>query len=110
MGPETVTVLTLLCFYFVQIVKVCVFFQAYKNFEIPTELQYTWRYLKNAYATDAFMESCPADREIISHYTVKAASSPSVLQIPAAKCLLMGEYRTFSVPDETLNGGNGYHD
>jgi len=84
--------------------------KAYKNFEIPTELQYTWRYLKNAYATDAFMESCPADREIISHYAVKAASSPSVLQIPAAKCLLMGEYRTFSVPDETLNGGNGYHD
>jgi hypothetical protein len=84
--------------------------KAYKNFEIPTELVYIWRYLKAAYSTDAFQESCPADREIISHYSVKAASSPAVLHLPAGKCHLMGENRTFSIPNEASLTGNGYAD
>jgi hypothetical protein len=54
-----------------------------------------WKYLKNAYSTDAFLESCPADREIITHYTGKTS-----VQIPASKSHLMGEDRTLSIPDE----------
>jgi len=69
--------------------------KAYKNFEIPTELTYIWRYLKNAYETDAFQESCPADREIITHYNLKASNEPV---IPASKSQLMGDDRTFSIP------------
>jgi len=75
--------------------------KAYKNFEIPTELTYIWRYLKNAYETDAFQESCPADREIITHYNLKATNEPV---IPAPKSQLMGEDRTFSIPA----GANNY--
>jgi len=55
-----------------------------------------WRYLKNAYVTDAFLESCPADREIITHYTGKV-SSP---RLPAIKFHLLGEDRTLSIPDD----------
>jgi len=76
--------------------------QAYKNFEIPTELEAVWRYLKNAYMTDAFLESCPADREIITHYTGKM-SSP---RTPAAKFHLLGEDRTLSIPDMPDNDDN----
>jgi hypothetical protein len=51
--------------------------------------------LKNAYTTDAFLESCPADREIITHYSGKTD-----VRIPASKSHLMGDDRTLSVPDE----------
>ncbi|ESO02046.1 hypothetical protein HELRODRAFT_65527, partial [Helobdella robusta] len=45
--------------------------KAYRGFEIPTEFKSLWTYLKNAYSTDAFLESCPADREIVTHYITK---------------------------------------
>jgi glutathionyl-hydroquinone reductase len=78
--------------------------KAYKGFEIPTELRFIWRYLKNAYSMDAFLESCPADREIITHYATKVAA-------PAGKSQLMGEERTLSIPSEALlAGGNGYEE
>ena len=80
--------------------------QAYKNFEIPTEFRYLWAYLKNCYETDAFRESCPADREIITHYQGKASCAA---KIPRKKAQLMAEDRTFSVPDTTATG-NGVHE
>jgi hypothetical protein len=76
--------------------------KAYKNFEIPTELTYLWRYLKNAYATDAFQESCPADREIITHYNLKVRSD--------LKSQLMGEDRTFSIPASQGAAAANYDD
>ena len=76
------------------------FLQAYKDLEIPTELTYLWRYLKNAYESDAFKESCPADREIITQYVEKASCKA---KIPARRSQLMGEERTFSTPEV----GNG---
>ena len=82
----------------------CVLLQAYKGFEIPTEFSYLWRYLKNVYETDAFKESCPADREIITHYDGKASTKAKV---SARKSQLMGEERTFSIPKE-LDTGNGF--
>lgn len=69
--------------------------RAYKNFEIPTELTYLWRYLGNAYETEAFQESCPADREIITHYNLKSIQP----HIPVPKSQLMGEDRTLSIPN-----------
>lgn len=77
--------------------------QAYKNFEISTELSHIWHYLRNAYASDAFAESCPADREVISQYDNKASCKP---RIAAGKSQLMGESRTFSIPDDMLDNGN----
>ncbi|KAK2144048.1 hypothetical protein LSH36_791g01041 [Paralvinella palmiformis] len=74
--------------------------KAYKDLEIPTELTFLWRYLKNAYDSDAFKESCPADREIITQYVEKASCKA---KIPARRSQLMGEERTFSTPEV----GNG---
>lgn len=74
--------------------------KAYKDFEIPTELRYIWRYLQNAYDTDAFRESCPADREIITIYDSKASCRA---KLPVRRSQLMGESRTFSIPVEATN-------
>ena len=63
-----------------------------------------WRYLRNVYETDAFKESCPADREIITHYDGKASTRAKVT---ARNSKLLGEERTFSIPAE-VDSGNGY--
>ncbi|XP_073440733.1 chloride intracellular channel protein 6 isoform X2 [Dendrobates tinctorius] len=36
----------------------------FRNFEIPVEMTGIWRYLKNAYTRDEFINTCPADHEI----------------------------------------------
>lgn len=80
--------------------------KAYKEFEIPTELRYVWQYLRIAYETDAFRESCPADREIINHYHGKASCQA---KIPRKRASLMAEDRTFSVPEQLLGNGDAEH-
>ncbi|XP_060067537.1 chloride intracellular channel Clic-like [Ylistrum balloti] len=44
---------------------------ALKKYEIPEEFEGIWRYLKNAYAIPAFLETLPGDREVVSHYISK---------------------------------------
>jgi len=95
------------CYFLPIIQHVRVAGKAYKDYEIPTELTYLWRYLSRAYDTDAFKESCPADREIITHYTDKVKSET---KIPVRRSQLMGEERTFSIPQPGAGGdaaGNG---
>lgn len=70
--------------------------KAYRGFEIPTEFSAIWAYISNAYNTEAFVESCPADREIISQYELKVAHVPQKLSKRASS--LMGDDRTLSVP------------
>ncbi|XP_042323253.1 chloride intracellular channel protein 5 isoform X1 [Sceloporus undulatus] len=36
----------------------------YRNYEFPVEMTGLWRYLKNAYARDEFINTCAADKEI----------------------------------------------
>lgn len=50
--------------------------KAYRNFEIPVELEYLWRYITNCYQTKAFRESCPYDQDIILHYEGKVPIKP----------------------------------
>jgi chloride intracellular channel protein 2 len=91
--------------YFLPIVQhVRVAGKAYMNYEIPTELSYLWRYLATSYETDAFKESCPADREIITHYVDKVKTAS---RVPPRKSQLMGEERTFSIPQPAPATGNG---
>jgi chloride intracellular channel protein 2 len=102
------------CYFLPTIQHIRVAGKAYKEYEIPTELTYLWRYLSNAYDTDAFKESCPADREIITHYDGKASSRA---KLPVRRSQLMGENRTFSIPqpsatvpaaeEEPTANGNG---
>jgi hypothetical protein len=86
------------CYFLPTIQHIRVAGKAYKDYEIPTELTYLWRYLANAYDTDAFKESCPADREIITHYDGKASTRA---KLPVRRSQLMGEDRTFSIPQPT---------
>ena len=76
------------------------------NYEIPTEYECLWRYLGNAYDTDAMKQSTPADREIISHYLGKVQSAPESRK-NKVRSTLMQEARTLSVPEAggaKLNG------
>ena len=41
----------------------------FAKFEIPVELKNIWFYIYNMYYLDAFTQSCPADQDLISHYT-----------------------------------------
>ena len=60
-----------------------------------------WRYLADAYRTDAVFQSIPADREIIVHYEdkMKAAHAKPSDRSRKSRSTLMKEARTMSVPD-----------
>ncbi|OWF50957.1 chloride intracellular channel protein 4-like [Mizuhopecten yessoensis] len=72
---------------------------AFNNYMIPSEFSGIWKYLQNAYSVPAFVQTLPADRDIISHYIQKAvkklvgAKSPHLLKL---------EPPTISVPMEYL--------
>jgi len=40
------------------------------NFYIPRQFTHLWAYILTAYRTAAFIESCPADQDILHHYKV----------------------------------------
>ncbi|XP_054852794.1 chloride intracellular channel protein 5 isoform X1 [Eublepharis macularius] len=50
----------------------------YRNYEFPAEMTGLWRYLKNAYARDEFINTCAADKEIEIAYAdvAKRLSKP----------------------------------
>lgn len=50
--------------------------QAYEGFDIPEEFEAIWRYLAEAYKTEAFRSTMPSDQDIIYHYEKKARSKP----------------------------------
>ena len=75
-------------------------FQFFKDFEIPTEYEYLWRYLENAYNTEGMHQSTPADREIIRHYEGKATGNTR-----KTHASLMKDARTFSVPSAAAAAG-----
>ncbi|CAL8070079.1 unnamed protein product [Calicophoron daubneyi] len=42
--------------------------RAYKHFDIPDNLPHLWAYIEEMYRTEAFILSCPLDRDILMHY------------------------------------------
>jgi chloride intracellular channel protein 2 len=72
--------------------------KAYRNFEIPTELDSLWRYMANCYETKAFKESCPYDQDIILHYEGKVSIKPL-----GKNPTLQRATSTTDVPDLTFN-------
>ena len=50
--------------------------QAYREFEIPKEFTYLWKYLNLAYQQDAFKSTMPSDQDIIFFYEKKAKQPP----------------------------------
>ena len=49
------------------------------NFEIPYEFKHLWRYMHTMYSLDAFVQSCPADQDIINLYNLQIRT-PNVLK------------------------------
>lgn len=45
------------------------------GFDLPHKFTYLWNYVLTAYRTAAFIESCPADQDIILHYKVRERSN-----------------------------------
>lgn len=76
------------------------------DFEIPVELRHLWRYMETMYNLPAFLESCPADQDIIHHYKLQLGmkmSKHEELELPTI---------TKSVPaglDDYYKNGNGIH-
>lgn len=66
-----------------------------KHFLIPYRFTFLWRYLQNAYQTDAFQKSCPPDREIIWHWRKTNHSTKDLFAITQET-----PYKTLAVPDD----------
>lgn len=48
----------------------------FADFEIPEVLVNLWRYMHHMYRLDAFLQSCPADQDIINHYKLQQVQFP----------------------------------
>ncbi|VDD74945.1 unnamed protein product [Mesocestoides corti] len=71
-----------------------VLLRACKQWDIPLELVYIWRYVKSMYETTAFTVTCPLDRDILMHYKENKA-----LDIPL-KTIRSGEDYLHTCPSE----------
>lgn len=47
--------------------------KAYRDYDIPSDLDAVWNYLKHVYETTAFNKSCPYDEDIVYHYAHKVS-------------------------------------
>ncbi|BFZ09936.1 hypothetical protein BsWGS_12975 [Bradybaena similaris] len=72
--------------------------KAYRNFEIPKEFTYVWRYLKNAYEQEAFRSTMSSDQDIVFHYEKKACGDKHSVKPTLEKFTY-----TMTVPDDVLN-------
>jgi len=67
------------------------------NFDILHELTYLWNYIFTAYRTAAFIESCPADQDILHHYKEQlnlTTDQRETLQEPT---------KTHTIPEDVLS-------
>ncbi len=69
--------------------------ESIKRFRIPNKYKHLWRYLQNAYQTDAFQKSCPPDREIIWNWARNILGHRELLQI-----VQEAPYKTLTIPEE----------
>jgi glutathionyl-hydroquinone reductase len=49
----------------------------FADFHIPGDLTFLWRYMKLMYSLDAFIQSVPADQDIINHYKLQQGTKVS---------------------------------
>uniref|UniRef100_A0A7E4VFG5 Chloride intracellular channel n=1 Tax=Panagrellus redivivus TaxID=6233 RepID=A0A7E4VFG5_PANRE len=67
------------------------------NFDIPPGLIYLWNYILTGYRTAAFIESCPADQDIVHHYKEQVkifTNQRETLQAPT---------KTHTLPEDVLH-------
>ncbi|XP_055357734.1 chloride intracellular channel exl-1-like [Paramacrobiotus metropolitanus] len=76
-----------------------------KGYEIPEKFEGVWNYLKAAYATDVFRDSCPSDEEIILHWMDKTEIGLTVSKPQKRRSALINvneKTHSFNVPSENL--------
>ena len=66
-----------------------------KQFNIPYRFTHLWRYMRNAYQTDAFQKSCPPDREIIWHWLKTNHTTKDLFAI-----MQETPHKTLGIPDD----------
>lgn len=71
---------------------------AFKQFSIPAEFVWLWRYLATMYSTPAFLQSCPFDRDVLALYESKHG-----VQLPIGLLNRMGQSRTEDIPDAVFS-------
>ena len=67
------------------------------GFDIPANLTFLWNYVLTAYRTAAFIESCPADQDILHHYKEQLnlmTNQRETLQTPT---------KTHTLPEQVLD-------
>ncbi|CAD5207079.1 unnamed protein product [Bursaphelenchus okinawaensis] len=67
------------------------------GFEIPSDLTHLWSYILTAYRTAAFIESCPADQDVLHHYKEQLklqTNQRETLQTPT---------KSFGIPQNVLD-------
>ena len=69
----------------------------FSSFEIPNDMTGLWRYMQHMYQLDAFVQSSPADQDIINHYKLQIGSS----KLKKHEELETPTYTT-SIPSESL--------
>lgn len=72
--------------------------KTFRDFDIPSNLKGLWRYLRNAYESPVFKQSCPSDQEIIRHWMEKKECSALVQEKKITAFLESPEIRSFSCP------------
>lgn len=60
----------------------------FADFEIPETLVHLWRYMHHMYRLDAFLQSCPADQDIINHYKLQQVRRTREPLIAFTRCWL----------------------
>lgn len=87
-------------------VSVCCCVQAYMDFDIPKEFTAIWKYLMEAYKTEAFRSTMPSDQDIIFHYEKKVGNALQKVKHNPRPTLQSFSY-TLDVPEDIaalLNG------
>jgi hypothetical protein len=79
------------------------------DFDIPKEFTAIWKYLAEAYKTEAFRSTMPSDQDIIFHYEKKVQGALVKVKHNPRPTLQTFTY-TMDIPDDvaaSLGGTNG---
>ncbi|KAL3993695.1 hypothetical protein ACH3XW_18620 [Acanthocheilonema viteae] len=76
---------------------------ALKEYEIPTNLQNLWGYMKRGYAMESFRKSCPSDQEIIL-YWAERPDTPNLTSQKRSQLYRQKTTYSWDTPMDTQNG------
>jgi len=71
------------------------------GFDIPSDLVHLWKYIREMYELDAFVQSCPADQDIIHVYKMQRMNTLTRRQTKTREELEAPTYLT-SIPDNVV--------